>query len=97
MWLHCKKVISPRRHGGHGENSGSSQRNFSPNLTFFFLRALCASVLKVFSVQPYVSWRSVAGDNCKCQMQTAWGFAPVLSCTYFLIFSLHFWVRDLVD
>jgi len=44
------KVISPQRHGGHGENSSSSQRNSSPNLAFFFLRALCASVVKVFSV-----------------------------------------------
>ena len=40
--------ISTRRYGEHRENIGSSQRKKPPNLTFFLLRALCASVVKFF-------------------------------------------------
>ncbi len=51
-WLHCKKVF---QHGDTEDTEkkyGGSRRKFSPNLIFFLLRALCVSVVKVFSGHP---------------------------------------------
>ena len=83
-----QKGFSTRRHGGHGENSGSSQRNSSPSLTFFFVRALCASVLKVFSVQP----KMVLNENEPCQIihSLPGRFAPAASALNLIFFLRAF-------